>query len=189
MIAWFVLLIGLSASIYFFIADRDDAALSIIFLTIYCTLSIFYFFKVLYYAEYNATLNEFYFLLLANIIPLAIFLMSPFFPLSQITFLDYYIETPVSFYNSSFSITAISMFTLPYLLFSAALQVRCFTKYEFIRLTSQSTKGPSSEWTAIAIYFIFGFLFLLTGVVSGDLIGLLFGLFFLFSGVTTFLGK
>jgi hypothetical protein len=189
-VAWFVLIIGLSATIFFFIAQEDATALTVLFLTVYCTISIFYFLKILYYIEYNATLNEFYFLLISNMIPFLIFLVSPVIPINQAKILEFYAGIEPNYYEQPLiSVSMLSILSLPYLVVSASLLVRCFTKYEFIRIGSQSSKGPSAEWTALIIYFIFGPLFLLVGLISGDLVSILSGLFFTFSGIVFFIGK
>ena len=188
-IAYFILLMGISASIFFFIRNEDNIALNILFLTLYTTITIFYFLRILYYVDNKATLNEIYFFSLANIIPLCVLLTSPLFPLGQEALLTFNIEILPSMEIIELRIALASILAFPYLAVSSALLLRSFTRYQFIRLTSQSERGPSAEWTAIFTFFTFGILFLLAGFFASDLIGVLYGLFFLFSGLGFLLGK
>lgn len=180
---------GLAASIFFFIRDEDDVALGLIFLTFYTTITIFYFLRLLYYIDVKATLNEIYFFSLANIIPLCVLLTSPFFPPGQEALLTFNIEILPAEDFVQLQITLASILAFPYLAVSTALLIRSFTRYKFIRLTSQSERGPSAEWTALFTFFVFGILFFLTGLFSIDLIGVLYGLFFLFSGIGFLLSR
>ncbi|MFX0151123.1 MAG: hypothetical protein ACFFAJ_10110 [Candidatus Hodarchaeota archaeon] len=188
-IAFFVFLMGISASIFFFIRNEDNMALNILYLTLYATITIFYFLRILYYIDVNATLNEIYFFSLANIIPLCVLLTSSFFPLNQEPLLTFNIELLPANEFIQLKITLSSILAFPYLAVSTALLLRSFTRYKFIRLTSQSERGPSAEWTAIFTFFVFGALFLAVGNIAADLIGVLYGLFFLFSGIGFLLGK
>ena len=77
--AWFVLLIGGAATIFYFIRNEDEVALSILFLTVYATATILYFLKMFYYIDNKATLNEVYFFSFANIIPLLVLLSGSYF--------------------------------------------------------------------------------------------------------------
>ena len=174
---------GLAASIFFFIRDEDNIALSLVFLTFYTTITIFYFLRLLYYIDVKATLNEIYFFSLANIIPLCVLMASPFFPPGQEALLTFNIEITPSENFIQLQITIASILAFPYLAVSTALLIRSFTRYKFIRLTSQSERGPSAEWTALFTFFVFGIFFFLTGLFTRDLIGVLYGIFFLFSGI------
>lgn len=188
-IAFFVFLMGISASIFFFIRNEDNNAMNILYLTLYATITIFYFLRILYYIDVNATLNEIYFFSLANIIPLCVLLTSSLFPLNQEPLLTFNIDVLPADEFIQLQITLSSILAFPYLAVSTALLLRSFTRYKFIRLTSQSERGPSAEWTAIITFFIFGALFLAAGHIAADLIGILYGLFFLFSGIGFLLGK
>ena len=88
-----------------------------------------------------------------------------------------------------FYITNVSLLVLPFLVISSALQLRSFTKYEFIRYTPTSEKGLNAEWLAIVIFFVAGGLFALTSSLTGDLLALIYGLFYLLLGVGFLLGK
>lgn len=186
-LAWFILLLGLSGTIFFFGRNEDDIAVNILFFTLYACVTAIYFLKILYYAQYKATLNEIYFFSLANLIPLAIFIASPYFPLSRDFYLS--IELMMESSESLFYLTIASILAFPYLVVSTALLMRSFTRYQFIRLTPQSTKGPSAEWIAIITFFLFGGLFIWAGIFASDLLAILYGLFFLFSGIGFILGK
>ncbi|MHA2224563.1 MAG: hypothetical protein ACXAC8_05135 [Candidatus Hodarchaeales archaeon] len=188
-IAYFILLMGISASIFFFIRNEDGIALNILFITLYATITIFYFLRILFYVDNKATLNEIYFFSLANIIPLGVLLTSPLFPLGQEALLTFNIEILPSMEIIELRIALASILAFPYLAVSSALLLRSFTRYQFIRITSQSERGPSAEWTALFTFFTFGILFLLAGFFASDLIGVLYGLFFLFSGLGFLLGK
>ncbi len=188
-IAWFVLLMGISATIFFFIRNEDTTALNILYLTLYTTITILYFLRMFFYLDHNATLNEIYFFSLANIIPLIILLSSPFFPIGQETLLTFEINVNPPAESVLLHIAIPSILAFPYLAVSSALLIRSFTRYQFIRLTSQSERGPSAEWTAIFTFLIFGTLFLLAGFFASDLLGCFYGLFFLFSGLGFILGK
>ena len=188
-IAWFFLLIGVSASIFFFLQNDDPTAINILYFTIYAVISIIYFLRILYYLDNKATLNEIYFFSLANIIPLGFLLISPFFPISQVILLAFDINVLPDNNLIYLQISIPSLLAFPYLVVSSALLIRSFTRYKFIRLTPYSERGPSAEMTAIITYFIFGFLFLFVGTSVSDLIGALYGLFFLFSGIGFTLGR
>ncbi len=190
-IAWFILLAGLSAAIFFFLREEDEVAVMTAFLAFYGTVTFLYFMRMFHYAQYKATLNEVYFFSLANIIPLLVLGAAPFIPLgdeSVLTF-DIAIQQRSSTEELILSVTFLSMLAFPYLAISTALLIRSFTRYQFIRLTSQSSKGPSAEWTAIFTFFIFGSLFLYVGLFASDLLGVLYGLFYLFSGIGFLLGR
>ena len=188
-IAWFVLLMGISATIFFFIRQEDEIALNLLFLTLYSTVTIIYFLRMFYYFDNKATLNEIYFFSLANIIPLCVLLGSNLFPVGAEAILTFEIQIIPPYEHQTLRITLLSILAFPYLVISTALLIRSFTRYQFIRITSQSERGPSAEWTAIFTFFSFGALFLLAGGVASDLIGILYGVFFLFSGLGFLLGR
>ncbi len=188
-IAWFIMLIGVSATIFFFIQNEDALALNILFLSIYTAITILYFLRIFYYVDHHATLNEIYFLSLANIIPLIIIVVSPLFPIFEEVLLAFEVNVLPANEFLDLYITVPSLLAFPYLVVSSALLIRSFTRYQFIRITSQSERGPSAEWTAIFTFFIFGLLFLIAGAFASDLLGILYGLFFIFSGIGFILGK
>jgi hypothetical protein len=183
------MLIGATATIFLFIRNEDALALNILFISVYTAITIIYFLRIFYYVDQHATLNEIYFLSLANIIPLVIILVSPFFPIFEEVLLSLDINVLPSNEFIELHIAVPSILAFPYLVVSTALLIRSFTRYQFIRITSQSERGPSAEWTAIFTFFIFGVLFLLVGAFAMDLLGILYGLFFLFSGIGFILGK
>ena len=188
-IASFIMLIGVTATIFFFIQNEDALALNILFLSIYIAITILYFLRIFYYLDHHASLNEIYFLSLANIIPLVIILVSPFFPIFEEVLLSFEINVLPSNEFIELHIAVPSILAFPYLVVSSALLIRSFTRYQFIRITAQSERGPSAEWTAIFTFLIFGVLFLLAGAFASDLLGFLYGLFFIFSGIGFILGK
>ena len=188
-IAWFIMLIGISDTIFFFIQNQDTLALNILFLSVYTAITIVYFLRIFYYVDHHATLNEIYFISLANIIPLAIILVSPLFPIFQEVLLSFEINMMPSNEFIELHIAVPSLLAFPYLVVSTALLIRSFTRYQFIRITAQSERGPSAEWTAIFTFLIFGILFLTAGAFASDLLGILYGLFFIFSGIGFILGK
>jgi len=188
-IAWFIMLIGITATIFFFIQNKDALALNVLFISIYIAITILYFLRIFYYVDHHATLNEIYFLSLANIIPLAIILVSPFFPIFEEVLLAFEVNVYPANEFVELNLGIPSLLAFPYLLVSSALLIRSFTRYQFIRITSQSERGPSAEWTAIFTFFIFGVLFLIAGVFASDLLGILYGFFFIFSGIGFILGK
>ena len=189
-IAWFILLMGASATIFFFIRNEDTLALNTLFLTLYITVTILYFMRIFYYLDNRATLNEIYFFSFANIIPLAVLAAGLIFPFgSQNPLVTFNIEVQPAGNESILRITLLSILAFPYLAVSTALLIRSFTRYQFIRFTAHSERGPSAEWTAIITFFLFGGLFLFVGSLTQDLIGLLYGLFFLFSGIGFLLGR
>ena len=191
-IAWVRVLVGLSASILLFIAKQDDNAYNVLFLGFYATITVLYFLRMFYYVQYKATLNEIYFFSLGNIIPLVVLLISPYVPMDKQNFLAFTIsstntsllQTPLMLH-----INILSILAFPYLALSTALLIRSFTRYQFIRLTAHSEKGPSAEWTAILTFFIFGILFAFVGISVQDLIGFTYGVFFLLSGVGFLFGR
>jgi hypothetical protein len=187
--AWFIMLIGVSATIFFFIQNEDAIALNTLFISIYTAITILYFLRIFYYVDHHATLNEIYFLSLANIIPFVIILISPFLPVFEEALLVLEVNILPSNELVELHIAVPSLLAFPYLVVSTALLIRSFTRYQFIRITSQSERGPSAEWTAIFTFFIFGLLFLFAGIFALDLLGILYGIFFIFSGIGFILGK
>ena len=191
-VAWFVLLAGLSASIFFFIVKQDDNAYNVLFLGFYATITVLYFLRMFYYVQYKATLNEIYFFSLGNIIPLVILLISPYVPMDKQNFVLFtFTSSDTNFLQAPLilHINTLSILAFPYLALSTALLIRSFTRYQFIRLTAHSEKGPSAEWTAILTFFIFGALFTFVGLTVYDLIGFTYGLFFLLSGIGFLFGR
>jgi len=188
-IAWFVLLMGISATIFFFIRQEDEIALNLLFFSLYATVTIIYFLRIFYYFDNKATLNEIYFFSLANIIPLCVLFSSLIVPIGREAILTFEIEIVPPYDIHILKVSFLSVLAFPYLVVSTALLMRSFTRYQFIRITSQSERGPSAEWTAIFTFFISGFLFLSVGMFASDLIGILYGLFFLFSGIGFLLGR
>jgi len=189
-LGYFVFLMGISATIFFFIRQQDETALDLLFLTLYATVTVFYFLRMFFYLDHNATLNEIYFFSLANIIPLLVLFLAPMFPLGKDPIVSFDINVIPSNESIILSVGLASVLAFPYLAVSSALLIRSFTRYQFIRLTARSERGPSAEWTAIITFFIFGTLFLLVGFYySADLVGVLYGLFFLISGVGFTMGK
>ncbi|MFW9779697.1 MAG: hypothetical protein ACFFE8_12655 [Candidatus Heimdallarchaeota archaeon] len=189
-LASFAFLLGISATVFFFIQQQDETALDLLFLTLYATVTIFYFLRMFFYLDHKATLNEIYFLSLANIIPLLVLFVAPMFPLGRNSMLSFVINVLPGNETATLSIGLASILAFPYLAVSSALLIRSFTRYQFIRITAQSQRGPSAEWTAIITFFIFGTLFLMVGYFySHDLIGVLYGLFFLISGVGFVMGR
>lgn len=180
---------GASATIFFFIRNEDIVAMNTLFLTLYITCTIIYFLRIFFYVDNKATLNELYFFSLANIIPLAVLLAGSFFPLGEESLLTLEILVQPSGDELILQVTLLSILAFPYFAISTALLMRSFTRYQFIRISAHSQRGPSAEWTAIFTFFIFGILFLATGQVTSDLIGLLYGIFFLFSGIGFLLGR
>jgi hypothetical protein len=190
-IAWFVLIIGLSASIFFFLINEDDNAINMLFLGIYFTVTVLYFFRIAFYFRYKATLNEIYFFSLANIVPVVIFFISPIIPLNNVKYLEITLisNQGAEFLPTSFQISILSILALPYLILSTALLIRSFTRYKFIRLTPQSERGPSAEVTAILTFFVFGILLIVAGQQSQELLSFIYGIFYIFSGIGFLLGR
>ncbi|MHA2103210.1 MAG: hypothetical protein ACW981_07255 [Candidatus Hodarchaeales archaeon] len=190
-VAWFVLIIGLSASIFFFLINEDDNAINMLFLGIYFTVTVLYFFRIAFYFRYKATLNEVYFFSLANIIPVVIFFISPIIPLNNIKYLEITLISSqgAEFLPTSLQISILSILALPYLILSTALLIRSFTRYKFIRLTPHSERGPSAEVTAILTFFIFGILLIVAGQQSQELLSFIYGIFYIFSGIGFLLGR
>ena len=91
-IAWFVLLMGISATIFFFIRQEDEIALNLLFFSLYATVTIIYFLRIFYYFDNKATLNEIYFFSLANIIPLCVLFSSLIVPIGREAILTFEIE-------------------------------------------------------------------------------------------------
>ncbi|MFW9930395.1 MAG: hypothetical protein ACFFD1_13445, partial [Candidatus Thorarchaeota archaeon] len=178
-------------SIFFFIVNEDKNAINMLFLGIYATTTVIYFLRMMFYVQYKATLNEVYFFSLANIIPVIIFFISPLIPLNNEHLLQFTITDNQGILNGSINlhIGILSVLAFPYLVLSSALLIRSFTRYKFIRLTPHSERGPSAEWTAILTFFVFGFLLILAGQHSGDLLSLSYGVFYIFSGIGFLFGR
>jgi hypothetical protein len=190
-IAWIVLIVGLSASIFFFLINEDENAINMLFLGIYSTITVLYFLRIAFYFRYKATLNEIYFFSLANIIPVVIFFISPIIPLSEEKLLEIMLinNQGAEFIPGTLQISILSLLAFPYLILSTALLIRSFTKYKFIRLTPHSERGPSAEVTAILTFFTFGILLIIAGQQSQDLLSFIYGIFYIFSGIGFLLGR
>jgi hypothetical protein len=190
-LAGVILLIGLTTSIYFFIIQEDDVAINALFIGIYGTVSVLFFLKVTYYAQYKATLNEIYFIVFSNLIPIGIIGVSPYIPLGQSNIFEIDINSNGLFFDeiTLLRVSLLSLLCLPYILVAIGLLIRSFTRYEFIRYTSQSSKGPSAEWTAIISFIVFGILFIIIGGHAKDILSLFFGFYFIVNGVGFFIGR
>ena len=188
-----VLLIGLTATIYFSVFSGDnELALNTLFLGLYATVSVLFFLKILYYIQFKATLNEMYFLFFSNFIPLFIIAITTYIPLGKITLLTLDISLDSGSFFSTLStlrITILSIMAIPFILVAIGLLTRCFIRYDFIRYTSQSTKGPSAEWTAILSFLIFGSLFFLVGQFAGDLLSLFLAFTYIINAVGFFFSR
>ena len=192
-IAYSILLVGLTSTVYSSIFLQDnELALNTLFLGLYGTISVLFFLKIVYYTQYNATLNEIYFILFSNLIPLSIISISSVIPLGQINLIDLSVNinsAVFSITDSNLRISLLSLFALPFVVVAIGILVRSFIRYDFIRYTSQSTKGPSAEWTAIISFIIFGILFLITGQFANDLLSLLIGFTFIVNGIGFFFSR
>ncbi|OLS27090.1 MAG: hypothetical protein HeimC3_05570 [Candidatus Heimdallarchaeota archaeon LC_3] len=190
-VGWFVLIIGLSASIFFFLINEDDNAINMLFLGFYSTISVLFLLRIYFYLHYKATLNEIYFFSLSNIIPTVIFFISPIIPMSKEKIIEISVislQGP-EFEQTNLQIGILSILAFPYLIFSTILLIRSFTHYKFIRLTPHSERGPSAEFSAILTFFIFGILLIVATQQSKDLLSLIYGLFYLFSGIGFLFGR
>ena len=188
-----ILLVGLSASVFFFLQDEDALAVDVLFIGIYLTIFVFFILKILFYFKYKATLNELFFYLFVNLVVIIVLIFG-----TLTTFMQnpYYIFTitvisvnGLTFDSFELLITPITLFILPFLLISSALQLRSFTRYEFIRYTPTSEKGINAEWLAIVIFFVAGGLFTFASSITGDFLAFLYGIFYLLLGVGFLLGK
>lgn len=175
----------------FFLINEDDNAINMLFLGVYFTVTVLYFFRIAFYFRYKATLNEIYFFSLANVIPVVIFFISPIIPLNNEKYLDVTLisNQGPDFLPISLQISILSILAFPYLILSTALLIRSFTKYKFIRLTPHSERGPSAEVTAILTFFVFGILLIIAGQQSNELLSYTYGIFYIFSGIGFLLGR
>jgi len=184
-VAYFILLAGIAATIFYLFVQERENAIDVLFLTLYASVTALFFLRLLFYLRYKATLNEVYFFSLSNLIPLGIFMLEPLVPMGRNSLVSFLVigqgDIPLP-QGLSLRITILSILALPYLVLSTALLIRSFTRYQFIRLSAQSERGPSAELTAILTFFVFSFLFLAGGIFASDLLGLFYGLFYLTSG-------
>ncbi|MFV2014616.1 MAG: hypothetical protein ACC656_04270 [Candidatus Heimdallarchaeota archaeon] len=188
-----ILLVGLSASVFFFLQDQDVMAVDVLFIGLYLTLFFYFILKILFYFKYKATLNELFFYLFVNIIVIVVLVFGSLTSFMQNPYYSFTISviSVNSITSDTFNlyITAISLLVLPFLLISSALQLRSFTKYEFIRYTPTSAKGINAEWLAIVIFFVAGSLFTFVSSSTGDFLAFFYGMFYLLLGVGFLLGK
>ena len=192
-IGYSILLVGLTSTVYSSVFLQDnELALNTLFLGLYGTISVLFFLKIVYYTQYNATLNEIYFILFSNLIPLSIISISSVIPLGQINLIDLNVtitSAVFSITDSNLRISFLSLLALPFVVVAIGILVRSFIRYDFIRYTSQSTKGPSAEWTAIISFIVFGILFLITGQFANDLLSLFIGFTFIVNGIGFFFSR
>ena len=184
----FTLIIGLSATIFYFMQDDKDTALNALFIGLYITVTLYLLLRILFYFKYKATINEMFFVLFINIVAVLLVFIEPFIPFATDTQFGLQILADNN-NNIHLYITWVSLFALPYFILSIILQVRAFTKYEFFRISPTSEKGLKAEWVAYAVYFVFGSAFIFIGLISSDLISCLFGIFYLFSGSSFLVAK
>lgn len=188
-----ILLIGLSSSIYYFLQDRDLIAIDVLFLGVYSTLAVYFILKVAFYFRYKATLNELFFYLYINLAIIIVLGLGSITTFSNIAYYTFSIQmssiNEISSDNFQLFITPITMLVMPFLIISSALQLRSFTKYEFIRYTGTSEKGLNAEWLATILFFIFGALFSLSSSLTADFLAFLYGIFYLLLGIGFLLGK
>lgn len=186
-----ILLIALSASVFYFLKNNDTLATDVMFIGVYLTICIFFVLKVLFYFKYKATLNELFFYFFVNIIVLVILALGSLTSYFQQSYFSFSISitSAEGMHSDTFLITIISLAVLPFLLVSSSLQIRSFTKYEFIRYLPTSEKGINAEWLAIIIFFVVGALFIGAGNFSGDFLVLVYGVLYLLSGFGFLFGK
>ncbi len=188
LIPLFTLIISLSATIFYFMQDSKNEAMNVLFIGLYITISLFLLLRILFYFRYKATINEMFFVLFVNIMIVFLILLEPLIPLSSTN--QFSLHLVVNNTDSmDLYISLISILTLPYFLLSIILQVRAFTKYEFFRISPTSEKGLKAELIAFLVYFVFGPIFALIGVISSDLISLVLGLFYIFTGITNLIAR
>ena len=181
-----LLLIALSASVFYFLKKNNTIATDVLFIGVYLTICIFFVFRVLFYFKYKATLNELFFYFFVNGIVLFIlalgslttFIQQPYYSFTIIINSDQNLQT-----DTFFSVTALSLALLQFLLVSSSLQIRSFTKYDFIRYTPTSEKGINAEWLAIVIFFVVGALFIVISEFVSDFLILMYGILYLLSGL------
>ena len=190
-LAWFVLIVGLSASIFFFLINEDENAINMLFLGVYSTVSVLFLLRIYFYVHYKATLNEIYFFSLSNIIPTVIFFISPIIPMSEEKIVEISILSlqGFEFDQINLHIGYLSILAFPYLILATVLLIRSFTRYKFIRLTPHSERGPSAEFSAILTFFTFGLLLIIATEQSNDLLSFMYGFFYLFSGIGFLFGR
>ena len=182
------LIISLSATIFYFMNDNKDTALNALFIGLYITISLYLLLRILFYFRYKATINEMFFVFFVNIIASILIFTGPYIPLSADPQFNILITLDQN-NNLQLYITLISLLVFPYFVLSIILQVRSFTKYEFFRISPTSEKGFKAEWVAYFVYFVFGGIFVFVGLLSSDLLAVLVGLFYLFSGTSFLIAK
>ena len=178
----------LTATIFYFIQDDKDNAYNALVIGIYLTVTIYLLLRILFYFRYKATLNEIFFVLIANIFPVILIFIEKYVPISS----DHYFNISILLEQNNvinLYVTLISFLTIPYFVLATVLQVRSFTRYEFFRWTPTSEKGFKAEWIAIVVYFVFGPIFIFVAFVGNDLFSLFFGIIYLFSGLEFLLAK
>ena len=188
-----ILLMGLSGSIFYFLQDNDPLAIDILFIGIYFTIFTLFVSRLLFYAKHKATLNELFFYVFSNMAVILVLLFSKLTTYATVHYYTFSVITSsinnVAQDSFDLVITPITFLILPYLLISSTLQLRAFTRYEFIRYTPTSEKGINAEWMAIIIFFVVGALFSVTSSMTNDLLAFFYGTFYLFLGISFLLGK
>lgn len=188
LIPLFSLIVTLSATIFYFMQDNRNEAMNALFIGLYFTISIFLLLRILFYFRYKATINEMFFVIFVNIMIVIFLILEPLVPFSLTN--QYSLHIVIN--NTStmdLYITIVSLLILPYFILSLILQVRAFTKYEFFRVSPTSEKGLKAEWVAFLVYFIFGPIFAFLGVLSSDLLSVIFGLFYILTGITNLFAR
>ena len=184
----FALIITLSATIFYFMQNERDNAINVLFIWLYFTVTLYLILRILFYFRYKATLNEIFFVFVANITICLVIFAEPYVPISSEKLITVAFaldpNTTITLY-----LTVISYLSLPYFLFSIILQIRSFTKYEFFRISPTAEKGIKAEWVAILIYLIFGVVFFVLCSISYDLLAVFFGIYFVFNGFVFLFAK
>jgi len=168
-----------AASLFFFIQDEDETAISLLFLAVYGWIATYYSLRAFWYDRYQATFNEIFFLFGAHIIPIVCLAFS-----NTISFGDPILnEPPATILSQELNISILSFLALPFLIFATVLQFRCFTKYSYIRYGAQSTSGLPAESTGLVLFFTSGYALFHIGLIAAEIIGVMWGLFFLLAGL------
>ncbi|MFQ5977985.1 MAG: hypothetical protein ACE5OZ_07650 [Candidatus Heimdallarchaeota archaeon] len=175
----------LSTSLFFFIQDEDEIAVSFLFLTAFSWIVTFYALRALWYDHHDASFNEIFFLFGAHLIPIICIGFTNVISLGDPLFSD----APATVFKHELNLSILSFLALPFLIAATALQFRALTRYSYIRYGSQSTSGLPAEGTALFLFLVSGYTMVSIGFAVGDAISVLWGLFFLLAGFSWLLTK
>ncbi len=170
-----------AGAIFFFIQDDDPTANIMLVLASVAFISIYYFFKWMYYVKNSATLNEVSFVLILPLAPPAQILLK----YSLSVQLESLTTVTVDVLSNSIGLTvdSLDILSLPYYMITIFFILRTYLRYPFIRLTGYSKNGLPSTFIAIVLSAGLPIIYAVIGLLTSNALLLLFAIIYVIVGL------